>query len=56
MPIRCLALTSTSGVSPPYSSMTRPCSESSVFTRSGLAFALSILLRATTMGTRAARA
>ncbi len=41
---------------PPQSSGTSPRSDSSFFTRSGLAFALSILLIATRIGTLAARA
>ena len=51
-----LALTGTSGTSPPYSSMMMPRSESWVLTRSGLPSGRSILLRATTMGTPAALA
>ncbi len=53
-PTPVLADTGTSGTSPPYSSMTTPASVSSVLTRSGFESGLSILLRAMTMGTRAA--
>ena len=56
MPRFVFADTATSGTSPPYSSMVTPCSASCAFTLSGFASALSILLRATTMGTFAARA
>ena len=55
-PTRVLAETGTSGVSPPYSSMTTPASVSSVLTRSGLASGLSILLSAMMIGTFAALA
>ena len=48
------AETGTIGVSPPHSSTTTPLSESSFFTRSGLASSRSILLSATTIGTPAA--
>ena len=48
--------TGTSGVSPPYSSMTTPASVSSVLTRSGFASGLSILLSAMMIGTFAALA
>ncbi len=53
---RCLAETSTTTVSPPQASGTRPWSASCFFTRSGLASGRSILLMATTMGTSAALA
>ena len=53
MPV--LAETSTVTVSPPQSSASRPCSESSRFTRSTFTPGLSILLIATTKGTFAAR-
>ncbi len=56
MPLRCLAETGTIMVSPPHSSGTRPTSDNSFFTSSGLAFGLSILFRATMMGTWAALA
>ena len=52
----CLADTSTVTVWPPHSSGINPRSVSSRFTRSGWAFALSILLIATTIGTFAALA
>ena len=55
-PTRVFADTGTSGVSPPYSSMTTPASVSSVLTRSGLASGLSILLSAMMIGTLAALA
>jgi hypothetical protein len=51
-----LAETGTIGTSPPYSSTTMPASVSSVFTRSGLASGLSILLSAMMIGTLAALA
>ncbi len=55
-PRRVFADTGTSGTSPPYSSTTMPASVSSVFTRSGFASGLSILLRAMMIGTLAALA
>jgi len=56
MPCRLSAEIGTITVSPPQSSAIRPRSASSFFTRSRLAFGLSILLIATTIGTLAARA
>ena len=56
MPRSCCADISTTMVSPPHDSATRPCSESSASTRCGSALSLSILFRATTIGTSAARA
>ena len=53
---RFFAETGTVTVWPPQSSGTSPRSDSSFFTRSGFAFALSILLIATRIGTPAARA
>ena len=55
-PMPSLAETSTIRVSPPHSSGIRPSSASWRLTSSGRALGLSILLMATTMGTRAARA
>mmetsp|Transcript_13700 Transcript_13700/g.23504 ORF Transcript_13700/g.23504 Transcript_13700/m.23504 type:complete len:349 (-) Transcript_13700:1421-2467(-) len=54
MPSPLMALIGTMTVEPPQSSGMRPCSVSSCLTLSGLAPSLSILLMATTMGTRAA--
>jgi hypothetical protein len=56
MPRRILAETGTQITSPPYSSISNPLSASSCLTRSGFALALSILFRATRIGTCAARA
>jgi hypothetical protein len=51
MPSPDFADTGTNGTSPPYSSGTTCSATNSVFTRSGLASGLSILLIATTKGT-----
>ena len=56
MPCFCLAETGTTIVLPPQSSGTSSSSANCFFTRSGLAFGLSILFSATMIGTRAALA
>ena len=56
MPRSCWADISTTIVSPPHDSATRPCSDNSASTRCGSALSLSILFSATTIGTSAARA